>query len=151
MTHCTHSPLYVATRHGVILGSGYTPAAAAAAAAAAVRVSHVEVHLADAVEAHMARQTWGRCLPADESALLEAIRADLASLQEGAAESAACGFDDVDAEVRFIEFAPHRYLWDSDETHVELKDAIRRIDVELAELPKRSRQRCLFAPAGAPA
>ena len=136
------APLYVAARHGVILGSGHTPAAAAAAAAA--RVSSADVHLASDDERAIAACTAGRTLPDTERELLEAVRTDIRELLEAVSEMYECGYDEPYTEPHFMEYSTDR-LDVTREALDALEATARQIDRELADAPARARQRDLFA------
>ena len=148
MNHHTPAPLYIALRHGVIVGHGPDRPAAAAAAAAAARVSRCELRMATPDEALFLEEIAGRRLPADtEAQLLEAIYTDIHRLL--------AAVDDGDDEWRHIRepvLTEYRRIDPdsiSDAAHVGLQ---RRLDVirdELDELCALARQGDLFADAAA--
>ena len=143
---------FIAWRHGVVIGSGWTRAEAAATAATAARVSSVDIRPATPPEWRLAQRVQGRELPESEQDLLRAIGADIhrvrLALEEFDESERRYWRDCPDAapEVQFVEYAiaPHSI---DDDLLWELEQREKRIAEEIRELRLRERQMDLFAAA----
>lgn len=144
LSSCPDVVPWVAVRHGVILGTGDSRAAAATA----THVSRCELRLASPWERCLLKSLAGRRLPADtEAGLLEAIRTDISRVL-AAADDDDTGYEHIHAPV----LLEYRSI-DLDRLSPDEYDALeaRReaaLD-ELAELAALAGQHDLFA--GAPA
>ena len=148
MTRCPDAGTWVAVRHGVIVGSGPTRAAAAAAG----KVSRCEVRPATWEERRLLpRLRWRRLPAGTEAELLEVIHTDISRVL------AAVGDDDVDydyihapvlLEYKDIDIQALALACD-DAALKALEDRREAVQDELDELRALAGQHDLFA--GAPA